>query len=320
MEMSAGPSDPHIRRLDVRRDLKAAADLIEQAFSPWLDSEGWAYLQQVREAARSTFRHPFALGYGEHITTPLFGYVWEENGRVLGNLSLIPYFRQGRCIYMIANVAVEPQSRRRGIATALTRAALAHIKGLGLPDAWLQVREDNYTARSLYRSCGFLERSVRTTWERHSSPPVQPVPGLQVRPRRKSDWPEVKAWLETAYPREVIWNLPFTLSRLSPSLLNRLTAWMNASPSLHLSACSAADGSLLAALAVDGEPGLNPYAWIGMRPGLEDENAALLALLAHVPPTLRHLRCNYPAGRGEEAFLASGFTRLHNLVWMECRL
>src|SRR5216683_1158473 len=55
----------------------------------------------------------------------------------------------------VYNVAVRPELRRRGVAARLLRAVLewAHRNGASL--AFLEVREGNSAAQSLYRACGF---------------------------------------------------------------------------------------------------------------------------------------------------------------------
>ena len=55
----------------------------------------------------------------------------------------------------IANLAVAPAVRGRGIGGALLDAALALGSGVGTEAVFLEVRESNAAARALYRSRGF---------------------------------------------------------------------------------------------------------------------------------------------------------------------
>ena len=61
---------------------------------------------------------------------PPAGLVWKEDSpdgggrRLVGNLSLIPIGLQGKRGYLIANVAVHPDFRGRGIGRELTTTAL----------------------------------------------------------------------------------------------------------------------------------------------------------------------------------------------------
>jgi len=311
--------NPSIRRLDVRRDLLAAADLIEHAFSPWLDEDGWDYLRQVRRAAVSGLAQPTGMGYRERITTPLFGYIWEENGQVVGNLSLIPVVNQGSFIYMIANVAVDPAFQGRGIGTALTRAGLEHIRRLGLPAAWLQVREDNFPARELYRKTGFAERALRSTWVRKRGSPLLTSSPIIIQPRPPAEWQEARTWLERTYPREVTWNLPFQISRIAPTWWNRLSSWFSGSEIRHFSARSPQDGSLLAVLALEPARDGAQNAWLGVSPDHPLADEAIRALLNQPVLTASAVRVNYPAGEAVSAFEKANFKLQHTLRWMEHR-
>lgn len=62
--------------------------------------------------------------------------------------------------YEILNVAVEPRRRRLNIARELISRALANRSG-----SWfLEVRESNYPARSLYHKLGFEEIGIRKSY------------------------------------------------------------------------------------------------------------------------------------------------------------
>ncbi len=66
-------------------------------------------------------------------------------------------------IYLIANVAVRPEYRKRGIGRALTLAAMQHAKLHHADETWLHVRDDNPGAIGLYRSLGFEDSSAGLT-------------------------------------------------------------------------------------------------------------------------------------------------------------
>ena len=59
----------------------------------------------------------------ESASMPLTGYVWVEGERIVGNVSLIVFHHQRHKLNMVANVAVHPDFRHRGIARALTERA-----------------------------------------------------------------------------------------------------------------------------------------------------------------------------------------------------
>lgn len=65
----------------------------------------------------------------------------------------------------IANVAVFPAYRRRGIGRALVEAAKAQAAGMSR--LTLEVRASNEAAIALYRSLGFVEDGVRPRFYAH---------------------------------------------------------------------------------------------------------------------------------------------------------
>jgi GNAT superfamily N-acetyltransferase len=83
------------------------------------------------------------------------GFVWNEGGRVLGNVSLRRASEWGG--FFIGNVAVHPDWRGRGIARELMKAALQAVSARGGRWVGLEVRADNQVARRLYEHLGFRE-------------------------------------------------------------------------------------------------------------------------------------------------------------------
>ena len=182
---------PHLRRFDMCRDINPVADLVEQCFADTLDADGQRYLRRLR----STTRHPqllrWASAIAERASTPFSGYVWEEDGDVVGNLSLMPMTSQGKRIFLIANVAVHPNYRRHGIARDLTTAAIEQAKRRNGHAIWLHVREDAPGALNLYQSMGFVERTRRTNWQTTREVISAPISeGITVQPRHKNHWPQ----------------------------------------------------------------------------------------------------------------------------------
>jgi ribosomal protein S18 acetylase RimI-like enzyme len=132
----------HLRPFDIRRDLDPVADLVETCFAETLDEDGKRYVHQMHSAARNPGYLRWASAVADHASIPLSGFVWEENDKVVGNLSLIPFLNQGRQYYLIANVAVDPEYRRQGIARALTEAAMEQVRNRGLVRRWPHVRRE----------------------------------------------------------------------------------------------------------------------------------------------------------------------------------
>ena len=64
----------------------------------------------------------------------------------------------------ILNVAVHPERRRGGIATALMIEAVGEAKTKSIRLVTLEVRRSNVAARSLYRKLNFNERRLRANY------------------------------------------------------------------------------------------------------------------------------------------------------------
>jgi [ribosomal protein S18]-alanine N-acetyltransferase len=61
----------------------------------------------------------------------------------------------------ILNLVIAPEARRKGLATRLLGAAFTQARAAGVTRAFLEVRESNSAARSLYASFGFQEGGRR---------------------------------------------------------------------------------------------------------------------------------------------------------------
>lgn len=82
--------------------------------------------------------------------------------RVLGYV--VAWFAGGQG--EIANLAVDPEARGRGIGSALLDAALAEARRLRTDEIFLEVRNSNLRARQLYESRGFAEVGRRRRYYR----------------------------------------------------------------------------------------------------------------------------------------------------------
>jgi ribosomal-protein-alanine N-acetyltransferase len=83
-------------------------------------------------------------------------------GRVLGYV--VGWFAGGEG--EIANLAVDPDARGRGIGSALLDAALREAQRQGGAQVFLEVRSSNLRARQLYESRGFAEIGRRRRYYR----------------------------------------------------------------------------------------------------------------------------------------------------------
>lgn len=309
---------PHLRRLDPHRDLQAAADLIDLCFGSQIDFDGREYLRIVREAAHNPMLVHWVRGCNETVSSPMFGYIWEEEGRLVGNTSLIPFFTPRGWIYLIANVAVHPDYRHRGIARQLTQAALRHIREQSVDAAWLQVRTDAPEAYHLYQNLGFQERARRITWNSIILPVdahTAPTGTIQITSRRRTDWALQETWLQQTYPSEITWNQPLPVERIRPKFSNWLINLFEAQPMIHWAARSSQE--LLGVLTWEAGRLTNQ---LYLAPGKKDRAQTIATLLQTARRSLDPLRplvLNFPAGDCEEVFYNCGFIPDCTLIWME---
>ncbi len=73
----------------------------------------------------------------------------------------------------LENIAVAEKARRRGVATRLLTEFVEHVRAQNGRAIFLEVRESNHLARSLYRKAGFEETGVRKNY--YSDPPESAI-------------------------------------------------------------------------------------------------------------------------------------------------
>lgn len=309
-----------IRQVETRRDVVAVADLIELCFADTMDADGREYVRFLRRVAihGTTFLGKSTPALTSS-TLPIQGFVWEEDGKIVGNLTLIPFYKRDTRYYLIANVATHPHYRRRGIARLLTQYALDYIHEKKSAQAWLHVRSDNFGAQNLYRSLGFVDQFSRTTWQWNpddwtDGPPM--ASGVEVTSRRRADWELQSTWLDNIYPPGVTWNLPLDTRSLKPSFWQEIRQAFTRSEISHFSARK--QGRLIGVASCDSNHVMTDFLWLAV--DAQNEDLAIRALLPAVQlwkDRSRSLSVNYPAGRAEEAFKSATFQPHLTLIWMK---
>ena len=222
-----------LRALDLRRDFEGISKLIEVAFAEDFQRVGVQFREELR-AVRRLVPWVLVLGrFSKFFREMLGGYVWEDQGRIVGSVMVQPQGLERRKWYISA-VATHPDYRGRGIARRLMEAAIAHIRERGGELALLSVRADNEPAYKLYLSLGFVHFDSITqlrlkpgrmplfvSLERFDSttPPspkeilsrmaqiaqeeVELVPGYRIRPMGLGEWRARYELAKQATPPEV---------------------------------------------------------------------------------------------------------------------
>ena len=205
-----------LRPVDPRRDLAGLADLIELAFVESLDPSGRRMAQEMRRFGRLGW---FGWLFGHLMLPPAAypqGYVWVEGGRLVGNASLLRVEgTAGR--WVLANVAVHPQHRRRGIARSLIAACLALAARRWAEEIVLQVKARNEGARALYREFGFVEQGTWVTWRKGGPAGAIAGSAKRARPRRDEDWPSQWTLAQRVAPLGFVWPHPLRAALFRPS-------------------------------------------------------------------------------------------------------
>jgi len=150
-----------LRPMDPMRDLRGVADLIEDSFADDLDRSGQNALQELRWLSRLKPVLWWMIYTNPEHTDFLSGFVWEETGKVVGNIT-VNRTGVGSRRWLISNLAVARDYRKRGIARGLMYAALELVKEYNGSSVSLQVRIDNEPAKKLYDSLHFREISGTT--------------------------------------------------------------------------------------------------------------------------------------------------------------
>jgi ribosomal protein S18 acetylase RimI-like enzyme len=311
------------RRIRCPQDVPAVAGLLFICFSSALDSSARQMLQQVHWIA--------SQGAVSWKLTSLLGavnqeewkhsVVWLEGGRLVANVTLTPRARQER-EWLLSNVAVHPDYRRRGIGRELVRFALAEVRALGGRQVYLQVDVENRSAANIYRDLGFQDIGCRATWflpaGRKAGRRLEGscVDSVRVAPRRDAEWADEFKLLEECTPSGLVWNSPLRAGRIRPSFWRSMDRLLVGESEAHfLARCDAALSAVLIATR-------RMYAWEGLliqRPGTGGKVEA--------PLVERFLEGGSPERSGmlettdeadPDVMTGMGFQLRRTLVWMRC--
>jgi ribosomal protein S18 acetylase RimI-like enzyme len=219
-----------LRPMDPSRDLGAIASLIADAFADEMDQRGQAALREMRWMARLS---PLVWWWAQ--ADPTFrdtfnGFVWEEpspkgkGSQVVGNVSLsrAPGHRHR---WIVCNVVVREDYRRRGIGQQLVDAAIAEARALQAVGVLLQVHQDNDTALRLYLARGFQEATGETDLRLAAVRPTAIVdaPGYEIRAWQPADGQAAYDLAGLVIPPELQWVRPLNAGEYRPDWWSRLS-------------------------------------------------------------------------------------------------
>lgn len=185
------------RPLNIPTDLAIMPDLILRSFQypenpAWsLDADEAKSLAEQMKFIRRVWPLIRVLGvFVKAARNPLDGMIWEENGSPAGLINVIPRGLDHKT-WLIGNVSVLPEFRRRGIARKLVEAAIAHAKANAAETVILDVIAGNVPAYTLYETLGFETYGGESELSRETlpAPAAEGLPaGYARRPLTLADW------------------------------------------------------------------------------------------------------------------------------------
>ncbi len=197
-----------LRPIDMNQDLPQVIDLLRMVFGDSLDGD------EQKLFGGTAFGSLNGLAYRMHPVAARLsnGFVWQAEGRVVGNATLLTTKAWDR--YLVANVAVHPSYRRQGIARKLMETITTSVRGRGGRVILLQVVKDNQFALDLYKTLGYSSIANMTTWYAtasrmreipamlpgESAPDIELLAGRQWREAYELDTTHVKADLNWPEP------------------------------------------------------------------------------------------------------------------------
>lgn len=309
------------RRASFPRDVPQIAVLVELGFDRTLDYSSRLVLRNVRWIAeRGELFWKLSLLMGSMNPEEwALGTVWEEAGRVVGNLTLTRRTPETGA-WLMSNVAVHPDFRRRGVGRGMIRFALEDIRSRGGRNVYLQVDAENETALRMYRELGFAEIGCRISWTRGAGPAPGGSstdggdPSYRITPRRGPEWRTEYAFWRALSPAGFAWNTPLAEGIFRPSAGRALEQALGGESEQHFLAWC---GERMAAslYAVRRVSGWEGFLMQSEGTGGGVERPLLKAAWNGATPDRNCLLETVPESSGE-VLMELGFVRRRTFIWM----
>ncbi|MEL6525276.1 MAG: GNAT family N-acetyltransferase [Chloroflexota bacterium] len=252
-----------IRPVNIETDLAPLADLIEMVFHERMDENGKAAIREMRYMSKLGAGLRFLGQLNDLIVGISQGFVWIEDDRLVGNVSIYParLSNGAQNVWMIANVGTHPDYRKRGIARLLMERSLAFLRyEKQAEQVLLQVDYDNHHAIHLYETLHFQRLRAFTKWTRSSFVAMPPfkreLDGFFITKPRRHEWEAELVLAQETRANDkggIGWLKPLTEKSFRP------TFWKDIKKVFSLSSMqklivrddNTGDGSLLASLWIE---------------------------------------------------------------------
>jgi ribosomal protein S18 acetylase RimI-like enzyme len=167
------------------------------------------------------------LGQLAHGFVP--GFVWEEDGSIIGNATLLQSDIPNR--YLVANVAVHPDYRRRGIAKGLMEEIINYVATIKGRRIMLQVDSSNESAVTLYNSLSFDDLGIMNRWDalpgRLRPLSSERFAGVAVRSLQRREWKEAYELDIRSIDPDLTWPAPPAPDQYKFDIWRRLGDFFN---------------------------------------------------------------------------------------------
>ena len=175
-----------LRPINLNTDIPEVLRLLEQVFGAKLDASG---RQLLISGGRNAGQPAFLWRLSPAASKLALGYVWERDGRIIGNVTILTTAVKQR--FLVVNVAVHPDYRRQGIARRMMHKVTEVVRQRGGNQILLQVVKQNEAAIALYQSLHYRTLGSMRTWNAEASRirPVEAAAGPgRIRELRRSEW------------------------------------------------------------------------------------------------------------------------------------
>ena len=311
-----------IRPIRPEKDAADIADLIKKSFRPWLDNENISYLEQLHKSGLNAQAHP--------LWTNITGFPYnlpgmvcaDKEGKILGVVNSYTFYRgENKCV-SIANVCVDPNHRREGIATHILREIEQSQQKEGTYGLYLQARMSNPKTIQFYKNRGYAVTDFRETWILPKGKNIQTLipDGYQTEYVPAADKENFTKQFKIRYPDSILWNLDYSDSLFHPG---RFSAIMNRllSPGNRFLRIKEGHSSVKAWAAFQPLQGIMDQLWFIPNAGITDrEKSITLGILSREYRGSNALKLDIPVGEDPEICTAAGFIKQQTLAWMWKRL
>lgn len=213
-----------LRPINPGKDLAQLIELLRLVFGKEMEAEGKPMFRSPLDSQTPAFL--WRLDPTLSRLAP--GFVWEEDGHIVANVTLLPTRNRSR--FLVANVAVHPDFRRQGIARLLMGAVREDVLQRGGKEVLLQVVQENHVAIDLYSHMGFEILGNMATW-RTSVSRVRELPddslGVVVRNLDRKRWREAYLLDCMALDQDMHWPDRLLPNAYKMDLLRRVKVFLN---------------------------------------------------------------------------------------------